>query len=64
MKSRSSTVFESLEDHVGNHLGNLVVGGPRLEVKEMVVHLRLLPSVPPVLPLPRCVGGPQGEVVS
>jgi hypothetical protein len=28
------------------------------------MHLRLLPCVTPILALPCCVGGPQGEVVS
>ena len=31
--------------------------------KEML-YLRLLPCVTPVFPFARCVGGPQGEVVS
>jgi len=29
-----------------------------------MVHLRLLPCITPVLTLSRCVGGPQGEVIS
>ena len=31
--------------------------------KEML-YLRLLPCVTPVFPFARCVGGPQGEVIS
>ena len=34
-----------------------------LLTKEMI-NLRLFPCVPPVLSLTRCVGGPQGEVIS
>ena len=41
----------------------LVVVVVLLLTKEMI-NLRLFPCVPPVLSLTRCVGGPQGEVIS
>jgi len=41
----------------------LVVVVVLLLTKEMI-NLRLFPCVSPVLSLTRCVGGPQGEVIS
>jgi len=59
---RKKHVFESLEATAAL-VASLLVFAVVLRTKE-TVHLRLLPCVTPVLPLPRCVRGPQGEVIS
>jgi len=58
-----NTSLNHLRTKATSIMVTLLVVGALLLTKEMV-HLRLLPCITPVLTLSRCVGGPQGEVIS